>query len=357
MDKDKEQRMSANGYFAVIQREKSEQEKQLSWPQFCGNNLKIFNTILTETMDIVEKDALTKLDSNKTQSPDTEVLNNWEVTFFKDSPFAQHLTLKVVHEGFFESKPDVVKISQIDRDNIAAKVALITQTNPHNSEEHCKNACWFVCGNQAIKQEHLQELPREWRHVDGNGLILLDKFAKLDYPKKQILMLMLALAYTQAFEIISEKLAAALSPRHYEGNSLSTMDQVKDIEKLYADAAQFNARYYFFNPVKISNYPTFKCWQDIREAYQLQTQYHELNQQIEQVHDILSYQQKKREDLANERWYKKITIVGLFLSGLGLINVIDILIKNFGIQWGIGLGFLLFLSPFVVYKLIKPKYL
>lgn len=339
--------MYSNGYFAVVEKEKFESNEEKIWPKFCGSNLKIFNSILTDTLEINEEFESTSEEGNKE-------LSDWKVTFFKDNIFAQTLKLKVVHKGFFDSKPDVVKISKTDRDSIAAKVALMTNTNEKNNEYNCKNASWFVCGNQAIKHNHLNVLPREWRHIDGNGLIILDKFGNLDYPKKHILMLMLAIAYTQAFEEISEKLAAALKPIKSEVETIEfdkqAMERVEYIEKLYAQAAEFNARYYFLNPVRINNYPTFQCWQDIREAYQLQTQYHELNEQIDQVYSILSHLQKQRNYIANERWYKKITVVGLFLSAVGLITVFDTLIQRFGKVVGVIVGVLLLLLLFVIYK-------
>lgn len=306
--------MASKGYFAIVERQKSRMFDETSWPKFCGKNLKIFNTILTNTLEIEEVYQ-------------SDIINNWKVTFFKDSHFSQTLEFKVVQDDFFDKKPDVVALSGVDRDVISAKIAIITSSNELKKEHYCKNASWFVRESLTLKQDNLKELPSEWRHVDGRGMVLLEKHNSLDQPKRKVLLLMLAVAYSQAFQQINEELANALKPPA----------NLENIEELYERAAEFNARYYFFNPVKLTNYPTYNCWQDIREAYQLPVQYSELNEQIEQVHSILSHRKKQKDDIEsqsrqqkNEKWYKNITLVGLLLSVLGLIEVLDTLIKRFG---------------------------
>ena len=315
--------MHPKGYFAVINRETGEGNEQ-KWPQFCDKNLKIFNSILTDTLEIEEE---YKQDG----------LNDWKVTFFKDSPFSQTLALQTVDEQSLTGTMCSITTSKVNKETVVANIALVDGLSKAEDITHiCESASKFVCNNKVVTKEHLKNLPSERRYIDGKGLILLKKYSsntgEVDQPKRQILLLMLAVAYYQAFQQISEELALALEKS----------DEVDKIEELYESAARFNARYYFFNPVKINNYATFTCWQDIRDAYKLQTQYHELNQQIEQVHSILGHRRKQREEKEsierqqeNESWYKNITLLGVFLSVLGLVEVADKLNKMFGNDIGI----------------------
>lgn len=70
-----------------------------------------------------------------------------------------------------------------------------------------------------------------------------------------------------------------------------------------------------------------------------------MNQQIEQVHSILGHRRKQREEKEsierqqeNESWYKKITVLGLVLSLLGIIEVVSTLVETLGKELGLGFG-------------------
>ncbi|MGP9712933.1 hypothetical protein, partial [Psychrobacter sp. AOP29-E1-7] len=163
-------------------------------------------------------------------------------------------------------------------------------------------------------------------------------------PKRRILLLMLAVAYHEAFQQINENLAEVLE----------NPDNVIKIQDLYAEASIFNARYFFFNPIQLTKYPTYKCWQDFSEAYQLSIKYRETNEQLEQVHRILSYQKQEKDEvskreqleLRQEEQYQleqakleqqknsdrlnfKIAGFGLILSFFGIIEVINTLMEWF----------------------------
>ena len=317
--------MSNEGMFAVIEN-KTERNKcqrgvideNHDCSQKLGSSkLKIFNSILTDTLEIKEEYK-------------ENALNNWTVTFFNDSVFEQTIALKVVDENYF-TKAYSSNCYKENEDLQVASVALYD--NFSNSE--CKNniikrASKFVCNNVALNEASFTNAPSELRYVDGKGMIILKKYQStnknLDQPKREVLLLMLAIAYHQAFQEIGEGLASALEKSV----------EFDEIEELYENAAQFNARYYFFNPVKIKNYHTFVCWEHIRESYQLEKQYREVNEQIKQVHSILSHRRKQREEKENferqqenETWYKNITILGVILSLFGLLDVADKLNRIF----------------------------
>ncbi|WP_299068134.1 hypothetical protein [uncultured Psychrobacter sp.] len=127
---------------------------------------------------------------------------------------------------------------KVNKETVVANIALVDGLSKAEDITHiCESASKFVCNNKAVTKEHLKNLPSERRYIDGKGLILLKKYSsntgEVDQPKRQILLLMLAVAYYQAFQQISEELALALA--------LEKSDEVDKIEELYESAARFNA--------------------------------------------------------------------------------------------------------------------
>ena len=322
----------SNVYFAAIQKSNTALNLQENEMFFCGQNVHLFNPILKKTIVIDDKSA----------SADNEI-NNWSVTFFKDSSFSQTFDLKVLKKEIFKESKEVKKI----KDNSIAKIAIFMNMEKANSETellYCRNASWFLRGSETLTENDFNILPNEKRHIDGRGLALFYNTLDIKNPKRRILLLMLAVAYHEAFQQINENLAEALEHP----------DNVTKIQDLYAEASIFNARYFFFNPIQLTKYPTYKCWQDFSEAYQLSIKYREINEQLEQVHRILSYQKQERDEnnkreqlaLRQEEQYQleqakleqqknsdrlnfKIAGFGLILSFFGIIEVIDTLMGWF----------------------------
>lgn len=243
----------SNIYFAVIEKSVNKlnlQEKEL---MFCGQKVHLFNPILKKTIVIDDK-----------AKPTDNEINDWSVTFFKDSKFSQTFKLKVLKKELFEDSKEVKKI----KDNCIAKIAIfmnIDTTNSENESLYYKNASWFLRGSETLTENDFNILPNEKRHIDGRGLALFYNTLDIKNPKRRILLLMLAVAYHEAFQQINENLAEVLE----------NPDNVIKIQDLYAEASIFNARYFFFNPIQLTKYPTYKCWQDFSEAYQLSIKYRE----------------------------------------------------------------------------------
>ena len=126
------------GYFAVINRETDKVNEQ-KWPQFCGKNLKIFNSILTDTLEIEE-------------SYKQDGLNDWKVTFFKDSPFSQTLALQTVDEQSLTGTVCSITTSKVNKEAVAANIALVDGLNKAEDITHiCESASKFVCNTNSKK--------------------------------------------------------------------------------------------------------------------------------------------------------------------------------------------------------------
>lgn len=182
-------------------------------------------------------------------------------------------------------------------------------------------ASQFIRGSGTLDKEQLKELPNEWRSIDGRGLALFGKKSNfVAQAKREIFLVMFGIAYYRALQQINDDLATMLLGKY----------DIEQLDELYKDASEFNACYYFHNPIEFSRYPTFKAWQDIREAYHLQAKNQEVTSQLVQVHQILSYRQQKQENQISETRNNRLAFLGILLSALGIIEVIDVLKNWFG---------------------------
>lgn len=273
---------------------------------FCGDNIHLFNPILKKTLLIKEDTAYQKGNVVK--------YDGWVATFFKDSKYAQTLELEVVDknvdqdnpEGYREYLSRVVIVNNTDKSE-EGKIAFVEGISFYRED-----ASQFIRGSDSLKAESLTEFSNEWRHVDGRGLLLFNSREDLKQPRRATLILMLAIAYFRAFQKINEELAEALE----------STDDIRKIEDIYSVASKFNARYYFFNPIQVSSYHTYKCWEEIRDAFDLQNKYQETNEQIQQVHQILSHMNQKKQEVKTQKWNKTITYIGLALAVLGSVEAI-----------------------------------
>lgn len=332
----------SDAFFATIRKVENKLLSHGDEVSFCGQGIHIFNPILKDTLII---DDRSDCDENQ--------LNSWTVTFFKDSAFSQTLTLDVRAKQLFESLQE----ARIRGNEVISKVALFLSSEDLSEDmisHRCKNASWFLRNSETLTKDCLQLFTNQKRFIDGRGLVLFSDKADIKEPKRRILLLMLALAYQLAFQQINEELAEALKGFEINGKNDA---QIERLDNLYAEASLFNARNYFFNPIQLSRYPTYRCWEDFREAFQLPMKYRETNEQIIQVHSILSHQRQKLEDsdrhkevekhrkdqqkaeVERQRLEKvrleqqknseklnfKIGVFGLFLSLLGIIEVIDVI--------------------------------
>ncbi|QLB12726.1 hypothetical protein EV697_101416 [Bisgaardia hudsonensis] len=248
-----------------------------------------------------------------------------KATFFHGSRFEKTLCCEQCLTDICQSKKELndklTKQKDVASQNIMSKVTVVENVGDKidNIDDIIfKNSSWFIRGSESLKREKFLACSNEFRCIDGRGMALLTKYSNKnkEQSSRGIFLVMLALAYYLALQQISEELSLMLNDTK----------NIEKLDKLYTEAATFNARYYFHNPIAFSRYSTFEFWNDIREVYQLEQKNNEVISQLSQVHQILSDAQQKLEQKKAEKRNYCITILGLFLSLLGVIEVIDIIL-------------------------------
>lgn len=270
----------------------------------CGKNVRLLNPILKEQIEVEE-------------SGDFEM----KISFFTKSRFCQTISCRKVGSPENFSGKDNIK-SPKSRAYILGRIVIAELVNVADIRggDLLAKSSQFIRGSGTLAEEELKELSNEWRSIDGRGLILLGKeFCSLkDFPEsatREIFLVMLGIAYYRALQQINDELATMLLGEY----------DIEKLDELYKDASEFNACYYFHNPIEFSRYHSFQAWQDIREAYHLQAKNQEVTSQLSQVHQILSYRQQKTENQISETRNRRLALLGIVLSILSLIEVVDVL--------------------------------
>ena len=275
-------------------------------PSLCKQQIKFLNPLLLQTMfteDNFEQYAL-------------------KVTFFQGNRFSQTLHFcSYSPNKLFDTKEELKAelFDKLDRKESLGSIVIASGVIPLEENLVIKNSSWFIRNSDSLDKNEFFHLSNEWCAIDGRGMAIFESFGTVTNAYRQVFLIMLALAYYRALHKISEELA----------NVLAKPDNIQELDKLYTEAAIFNARYYFDNPIEFSRYPTFRAWEHIREAYQLRDKNNEVTSQLAQVHQILSYTQQKAEQSINEKRNWKLGVIGVILGGTGLIEAIDIIIQWF----------------------------
>lgn len=150
-------------------------------------------------------------------------------------------------------------------------------------------------------------------HVDGKGLSLITVLKKqLPHFERKLLLLALAHAYLAAIEQLYNHLALTVKQK-------SSPDELTSV---YQQAAEFNARFYFPQPVKVRNTSLSNEWQLIEKSLGIVRNNTELATQIQNIHYIIDFkvsrEAQKREQKRN--WW--FAIFGLVFAALGLLELL-----------------------------------
>lgn len=164
--------------------------------------------------------------------------------------------------------------------------------------------------------------------------------------ERYILMYGLLLAYQASLEIFITELA------------FFTIDNIQALEQLRKECAQFNAIFYFNNPIKIGNSNLRPAWNKLMEPFNMGILTSELNYQLEavtQIHHIeqerqrrekdrleiaaritreeIEIEQEKNRQLRQNTFNLWISVIGIALTALTVVEVTPSALKQFLQEW------------------------
>lgn len=111
----------------------------------------------------------------------------------------------------------------------------------------------------------------------------------------------------------------------YLGDILSTtLSEPHDIEKLkkvYIQMAEFNAKFFFHQPVLLKNASLTQTWQSIDDALRVHHTAKELLDKMTNVYHILNLDNEQKRQQKQDKINQKWMIIGLVISLLGLLEL------------------------------------
>jgi hypothetical protein len=217
-------------------------------------------------------------------------------------------------------------------------------------------SCWV---NEAFPKDELIKFAaiflgdRNLKTIESN-LLSTDKgfFFQIIEPyhyalyERYIVMYGLLLAYQISLEIFITELA------------FFTLDKVSSLEQLRKECAQFNAIFYFNNPIKIGNSNLRPTWNKLMQPFNMKLLTAELTDQLDavtQIHHIEQERQHreierleneariKREELetAQEKKHQQrqnkfnfwLSTIGILLTALTVVEVTPSALQQFVQEW------------------------
>ncbi len=195
-------------------------------------------------------------------------------------------------------------------------------------EDSVLKASLFMRGTRSLKIEDYQSRSERQLAIDPRGLSLI---AKQDHAgsifRRYLVLQALLIAYQQSIEAASRDLSALVAAG---GTAFG------DLEKLRRDCLIFEARYLFARPVRLDTVDLRFVWDELAQSQHLRDAHHELNDQLNAIHGLLSDEEQRRDAERDKRRERLITGIGMVLtivSLLGLLTVTPDVVRQFFKSW------------------------
>ncbi|MDP8033273.1 hypothetical protein QJU43_02910 [Pasteurella atlantica] len=266
-------------------------------------------------------------------------IKKWWLVFFEGSKdqqifsveFTDLPSLAGLPENQWKRRYQEVIKNERDRAEIT-RLAFIYSHSPQEDTIATACASLGIRMSRAIKSSDYQHNPSHSEHIDGKGLSFITCLeGQQDQFERRILLMALGYAYLNVMEDLSNQLAE-------ETHQITkTNYDIKKLTELYIQATEFNARFFFFLPVKHKNTSLVETWKNINKTLDIDSINKELLQKIENIHHILDWQKNQKDQIAKEQKQKiddkfnyKIAIIGIILAFFGVLEFVLEAYSTFG---------------------------
>lgn len=190
----------------------------------------------------------------------------------------------------------------------------------NNDDWFYRNASLWLRGSYSLTSRHYKNLGSSKLAIDGKGLAFL-ALAKEDTisqgggnPK----------AFNQ-FERLLLLQALAKSYQHIQQEQISELamycQNFQKVETLYRQTALFNARFFFSQPVNMSNRELPLAWDALGRRYRLAAFNKEIISQMNDVQKLLESEHQAQQSAREKIISGIVTLLGLLLSASALLSL------------------------------------
>lgn len=221
---------------------------------------------------------------------------NWLLTFFRGLPFEQSIA---VYFAEADSADEFQNVPKQPMDNYLTKLVFCGSGYSSGSTlgQDCSSASMLLKDSMAVGFTDLHESAYHYGYVDGSGEIFLSKTSD-DNFLRHVVLHALAYAYIYAINDVENQLRPEVLK--HEDTQL--------LRSIYQNFINFNAFYFFKQPVVFNRPAMCKAWERIDTAYSVTHHSQELLDKINAIHFILDLKEKEQAEkhrLAEENFRNK----------------------------------------------------
>ncbi|MDF7675233.1 hypothetical protein PT286_00535 [Neisseriaceae bacterium ESL0693] len=214
--------------------------------------------------------------------------SGWWLYFFRGEAYEQ-----VFYVGFqkLEEMISDIKANKPPAGYSWPVATLVFSKVNDNLPQVCEHTSKLLYGSCTIQHQDLYETRTHYGHVSGRGMQYLAKWSDDQQFLRHVLLHALAHAYLLSMEQLSNQLA----------NMLVAQKSDDDLRALYKTMAEFNAKSFFHQPVKLGNSATCEAWVRINQVLGITESNRELSAQVSQAHDIFAFDAAKQAQINREK--------------------------------------------------------
>ncbi|MFZ7198264.1 hypothetical protein [Avibacterium avium] len=232
--------------------------------------------------------------------------NSWELVFFKDTSYKQHIFVKFLDISHIETKNinETIKKSSPDYkqyNHLYSACCLIDEKELNQVSERLSIS---VRESKSIKENHFLEHTSHHDHIDGKGFSFFTHLPKqVGNFERSILLLSLAYAYLEAMAVLNDELSKTIAR---EPTNVSLLQDI------YIKATKFNGIFFYNQPVLHDKTTLAEVWERINNTLGITKANQELLNKLSNAHYILNLDKEQKQQ-------KKQFIINIIFALAGIL--------------------------------------
>lgn len=180
------------------------------------------------------------------------------------------------------------------------------------------NASKYMRGTNSLTAVDFEERGGRRLSVEPRGLALISDAPNVSTIFQRYCVL---LALLRAYQFAIDSAVDALAELAAQPASAVASQQLSALRR---DSLVFAARFLFARPVRLDTVDLRFVWARLSDVNHLRESHVELSEQLDAVHSLLLHDDEKRDEAREKRGQYWLTLIGLMLTMLSLLSLVDV---------------------------------
>lgn len=268
-----------------------------------------------------------RLNIDTSTAPNSVGTEIWQLEFFTDTRFA--CTMFVISRPLMPSEDlDQVTNALFNKLALALGISpsagllidsgrLIWQALPFEAGV-VANASKYMRGTNSLTSADFEDRSGRRLSVEPRGLALISDAPNVSTIFQRYCML---LALVRAYQFAIDSAVDALAELTAQSACAAASQQLSNLRR---DSLVFAARFLFARPVRLDTVDLRFVWARLSDVNHLRESHTELSEQLDAVHSLLQHDEEKRDEAREKRGQFWLTLIGLMLTMLSLLSLVDV---------------------------------